>query len=101
MHPTLFTLGYEGLTIKPFIARLQTAQMKTVVDVRELPLSRKKGFFKIGFLRRLVSPWHCLSARTRPGLPQAHPQPIQVRRQLANLHAGFFEVHPDARCVIA
>ena len=101
MHPTLFTLGYKGLTIEAFIARLQAAQVKTVVDVRELPLSRKKGFFKIGFLRRLVSPWHCLSARPRPGLPQAHLQPIQGGWQLANLHAGFFEVYPDARCVIA
>ncbi|MBK6650144.1 MAG: DUF488 domain-containing protein [Betaproteobacteria bacterium] len=81
MHP-LFTLGYEGLTIDAFIARLQAAQVKTVVDVRELPLSRKKGFSKTG-------------------LPQAHPQPIQGGRQLANLHAGFFDVQPDARCVLA
>ena len=44
MHPTLFTLGYEGLAIEAFITRLQTAQMKTVVNLRELPLSRKKGF---------------------------------------------------------
>ena len=49
MHPTLFTLGYEGLTIEAFIARLQAAQVKTVVDVRELPLSRKKGFSKSAF----------------------------------------------------
>jgi uncharacterized protein (DUF488 family) len=49
MHPTLFTLGYEGLTIEVFIARLQAAQVKTVVDVRELPLSRKKGFSKSAF----------------------------------------------------
>ena len=37
----------------------------------------------------------------RPGLPQAHPQPIQGRWQLENLHAGIFEIHPDARCVLA
>jgi len=43
MHPTVFTLGYEGLTIEAFITRLQAAQVKTVVDVRELPLSRKEG----------------------------------------------------------
>lgn len=43
MHPTLFTLGYESLTIGAFITRLRTAQVKTVVDVRELPLSSKKG----------------------------------------------------------
>ncbi|TXT40925.1 MAG: hypothetical protein FD135_827 [Comamonadaceae bacterium] len=55
--PTLFTLGYEGLVIGAFIARLQAAQVKTVVDVHELPLSRKKGFSKISILRRLVSHW--------------------------------------------
>jgi uncharacterized protein (DUF488 family) len=37
------------LTFEAFIARLQTAQVKTVVDVRELPLSRKKGFSKSAF----------------------------------------------------
>ena len=53
MHPTLFTLGYEGLGIDAFIARLQAAQVKTVVDVRELPLSRKKGFLKSAFCAAL------------------------------------------------
>ena len=53
MHPTLFTLGYEGLTIEAFIARLQAAQVKTTVDVRELPLSRKKGFSKSAFCAAL------------------------------------------------
>jgi hypothetical protein len=33
-----------GPTIEAFIARLQAAQVKTVLDVRKLPLSRKKGF---------------------------------------------------------
>ena len=53
MHPLLFTLGYEGLTIDAFIARRQTAQVKTAVDVRELPLSRKKGFSKSTFCAAL------------------------------------------------
>ena len=53
MPATLFTLGYEGLTIEAFIARLQDAQVKTVVDVRELPLSRKKGFSKTAFCAAL------------------------------------------------
>ena len=55
MQPSLFTLGYEGLTIDPFIARLQAAQVKTVVDVRELPLSRKKGFSKTAFCAALAT----------------------------------------------
>ncbi|MDO8373883.1 MAG: DUF488 domain-containing protein [Burkholderiaceae bacterium] len=54
MHSTLFTLGYEGLTIEAFITLLQAAQVKTVVDVRELPLSRKKGFSKTAFCAALA-----------------------------------------------
>lgn len=53
MHPTLFTLGYEGMTIESFIVRLQTTQVKTVVDVRELPLSSKKGGAKSAFCTAL------------------------------------------------
>jgi len=53
MASTHFTLGYEGLTIEAFITLLQTAQVKTVVDVRELPLSRKKGFSKPTFCAAL------------------------------------------------
>jgi uncharacterized protein (DUF488 family) len=49
MQPTIFTFGYEGLDIEAFIARLQVARVKTIVDVRELPLSRKKGFSKNSF----------------------------------------------------
>ena len=54
MSPVLFTFGYEGLTIDEFIARLKDAGVDLVVDVRELPLSRKKGFSKNGFRDRLA-----------------------------------------------
>lgn len=49
MQSTLFTFGYEGLSIEAFIERLLHMGIKTVVDVRELPLSRKKGFSKSSF----------------------------------------------------
>jgi uncharacterized protein (DUF488 family) len=51
--PALFTFGYEGLDIDRFIERLNEAQVKLVVDVRELPLSRKKGFSKSSFREQL------------------------------------------------
>lgn len=47
--PVLFTFGYEGLTIAAFIARLKETRVALIVDVRELPLSRKKGFSKSAF----------------------------------------------------
>lgn len=43
---TVFTIGYEGLSIAEFTALLAEHGVETVVDVRELPLSRKPGFSK-------------------------------------------------------
>lgn len=78
MHPTLFTIGYEGLTIEAFIARLQTAQVKTIVDVRELPLSRKKGFSKSAFCAALAA--HGIAYVHMPAL--GCPKPIRNQYKL-------------------
>jgi len=43
---TVFTIGYEGLDIDTFVSLLIKHGIETVVDVRELPLSRKPGFSK-------------------------------------------------------
>lgn len=52
--PTLFTIGYEGLDIADFIKCLRDARIHVVVDVRELPLSRKKGFSKTALREQLA-----------------------------------------------
>lgn len=41
-----YTIGYEGKTIDEFIYCLKSSDVKIVLDVREMPLSRKKGFSK-------------------------------------------------------
>lgn len=43
---TLFTIGYEGMEIERFVEKLQRNNIRTLVDVREKPISRKKGFAK-------------------------------------------------------
>lgn len=43
---TVFTIGYEGLDIDTFLSLLGEHGIETVVDIRELPLSRKPGFSK-------------------------------------------------------
>jgi uncharacterized protein (DUF488 family) len=42
----LFTIGYEKLDQKQFIAYLSNHGVEVVADVRKLPVSRKKGFSK-------------------------------------------------------
>lgn len=46
LNAPLYTFGYEGLDIDAFILRLRSNGVEAIVDVRELPLSRKKGFSK-------------------------------------------------------
>jgi uncharacterized protein (DUF488 family) len=42
----LLTIGYEGRSIAEFVAELVAGAVQTLIDVRELPLSRKRGFSK-------------------------------------------------------
>lgn len=46
MKRTLFTIGYEGLDFSSFVRQLSRHKVEVLVDVRELALSRKKGFSK-------------------------------------------------------
>jgi uncharacterized protein (DUF488 family) len=52
---SLFTIGYEGRNIDEFVKILQHSRIKRVVDIREIPLSRKRGFSKTKLLERLAS----------------------------------------------
>ena len=42
----LLTIGYEGLEIDRFVNALVRNRVTRLLDVRELPLSRKRGFSK-------------------------------------------------------
>ena len=42
----LFTIGYESVTLEGFLATLVSSGVNLLLDVRELPISRRKGFSK-------------------------------------------------------
>ena len=42
----LYTIGYEAAALHDFIATLTAADVDVLVDVRELPMSRRRGFSK-------------------------------------------------------
>ena len=42
----LYTVGYEKKSVEEFVDCLKSYDIDTLVDVREIPLSRKKGFSK-------------------------------------------------------
>lgn len=50
---TLLTIGYEKSSIEDFIETLKIAGVDVLVDIREVPVSRKKGFSKKQLSMRL------------------------------------------------
>lgn len=42
----IYTIGYEGATLEDFIATLKGKGVKVLIDIRELPMSRRRGFSK-------------------------------------------------------
>jgi len=43
---TLMTIGYEGALIDDFIATLKRVDVEVLIDIRDVPISRKRGFSK-------------------------------------------------------
>lgn len=71
----IYTIGYEGIDINGFLSLLRRHKIDTVVDVRELPLSRKPGFSKKALGDRLN-----LSGMEYVHLPDLGcPKPIRDR----------------------
>lgn len=43
---SIYTIGYEGLSLEQFIRKLKDSNIQQVIDLREIALSRKNGFSK-------------------------------------------------------
>lgn len=72
---TLFTVGYEGLSLVEFMSLLAENDIEMIVDVRQLPLSRKPGFSKKSLATALN-----LSGRGYVHIPALGcPKPIRER----------------------
>lgn len=103
--PALFTFGYEGLTIEGFIARLKDAQVDLIVDVRELPLSRKKGFSKSAFREHLAAAGIGYEHRPALGCPKPVRDQYRADGDWTSYTRGFMAhlatVNPELRQLAA
>lgn len=43
---TVLTIGYEGASIEDLVATLKLSDVQVLVDIRDVPVSRKRGFSK-------------------------------------------------------
>jgi uncharacterized protein (DUF488 family) len=51
----LYTIGYEGRVVENFVEDLSRAGVEVLVDVREMPVSRKPGFSKTKLSRYVAN----------------------------------------------
>lgn len=49
----LLTIGYEGTTIEDFVPALKLAGVQVLIDIRDVPVSRKRGFSKTALARSM------------------------------------------------
>ena len=50
----LFTIGYEGVSLDEFLTTLEDSEIDILLDIRELPISRRKGFSKSTLSEALI-----------------------------------------------
>ena len=84
----LRTIGYEGRSLERFLDRLGAASVTLLVDVRELPLSRRRGFSKRGLA----------SALEQAGIGYRHLRALGAPRPLRRAYrdSGDFETFAAA-----
>jgi len=86
MTRSLFTVGYEGRNIDSFVTQLKKHSIDCLLDVREIPLSRKKGFSKSALSQRL----------SRENIRYIHfrdlgsPKPLREYLKLTGDYTTFF-----------
>lgn len=70
----LLTIGYEGASIPDFIGTLTALRVTTLLDIRELPISRRKGFAKTALSEHL----------SRAGIAYRHERDLGSPRDIRN-----------------
>lgn len=88
---TLFTIGYEGLDLAAFTALLARHGVDTVVDVRQLPLSRKPGFSKQALRHELELAGFAYTHIGALGCPKAVRDGYRQDHDWARYTVGFMQ----------
>lgn len=85
----LFTIGYEGSALDDVLGRLHANRIDLVVDVRALPLSRKRGFSKKALAAALSEIGIAYEHRVALGTPKPMRTRYKRDKDFAALAAQF------------
>ena len=83
----LFTIGYEGTRLEDFLTTLRAANIDLLVDVREIPISRRRGFSKTAIGQALEASGICYRHEKQLGSPKT----IRHKLREDGNYARFFK----------
>ena len=87
----LSTIGYEGISLDAFIATLKAAKVTLLLDVRELPISRRRGFSKTALSAALSSAGIAYQHERALGAPREVRHRLREDGDLARYFVDFRE----------
>ena len=89
----LYTIGYEGSSLENYLNRLIKNNIKTVIDVRDNPISMKYGFSKNSlknFLNKMgIEYIHIPELGITSSLRKKYLQPVNID------HEGLFSIYKE------
>jgi uncharacterized protein (DUF488 family) len=85
------TIGYEGHDLESFTKMLLESQVECLVDVRQLPLSRKRGFSKNKLAAHLASRGISYEHIPELGAPKAVRDPFKRGGPFEKFEAAYKE----------
>jgi uncharacterized protein (DUF488 family) len=97
----IFTIGYEGATVDGFVATLRCAGITRVLDVRELPLSRRRGFSKNALSTLLANVGIEYQHERALGAPRPIRHRLRRDQNLARYFVSFREYLKTQRELLA
>jgi len=91
MARNLFTVGYQGTRIDSFIAQIKKHEINCLIDVREIPLSRKPGFSKTSLSGHLANNNIRYIHLKELGSPKSLRENLKIDNDYATFFAGMEE----------
>ena len=96
---TLYTVGYQGHSIETFLDLLQANGVTQIIDVRQLPFSRKPDFSKKRLAAHLADAGIAYSHLVALGTPKALRDEVRHSHDYDSFFAAMEEIvagQPDA-----
>lgn len=87
----LWTIGYEGHDPDSFVRALRKAKVERLVDVRELPLSRRAGFSKTALATGLAHNDIAYTHLRALGTPRPLRHAYKAGAPFAEFREGYLE----------